>query len=91
MAFNLIEFFAGKKPSSRFQDCNFRNLRGAATVDELIQPGNPGRVKFQGTWWSAQCDLGFVLLPGQLVQVVGVDNITLIVEPVAAEALCQFA
>ena len=63
---------------------NFLGSAGAeATVDEIIEgPGKKkGRVYFQGTWWPAACTLEAVLNPGEVVKVVGMDRITLLVEP----------
>ncbi len=60
----------------------FNELTGQATVDQLIQAGKMGRVRFQGSWWYAQCQQDTTLVPGQVVRVVGRDNITLLVEPV---------
>jgi membrane-bound ClpP family serine protease len=58
-----------------------------ATVDQPIQPGAPGRVKFQGSWWPALCEVNRSeanrrLVQGEVVRVVGIRNITLLVEPV---------
>ena len=53
-----------------------------ATVDQPIQPGAPGRVKFQGSWWPALCEANRRLVQGEVVRVVGIRNITLLVEPV---------
>lgn len=53
-----------------------------AIVDELIAgPNQKGRVRFQGTWWPARCNQEMVLVPGQRVRVVGINRITLLVEP----------
>jgi len=52
-----------------------------AVVAKAIIPGCPGRVRFQATWWPAQCDQGIELKPGDEVRVVGICNITLLVEP----------
>lgn len=62
---------------------SFLGSQGAeATVDEIIEgPGKKGRVYFQGTWWPAICNLNVVLNPGEVVKVVGIDRITLMVEP----------
>ena len=51
-----------------------------AIVEEEIRPGESGRVRFQSSWWPAKCDLDITLKPGDVVRVVGIDNITLIVE-----------
>jgi membrane protein implicated in regulation of membrane protease activity len=53
-----------------------------ATVDQPIRPGAPGRVKFQGSWWPALCEENMGLVQGEVVRVVGIRNITLLVEPV---------
>ncbi len=48
-------------------------------VVELIEPGEVGgRVKYQGTLWSARSEQR--LMPGETVVIVGCDNLTLIVE-----------
>ncbi len=52
-----------------------------AIVDEEIRPGDCGRVHFQNSWWPAKCDLDMTLQRGELVNVLGIDNITLIVGP----------
>lgn len=52
-----------------------------AIVDEEIRPGDCGRVHFQNSWWPAKCDLQITFQRGELVNVLGIDNITLIVGP----------
>jgi membrane protein implicated in regulation of membrane protease activity len=52
-----------------------------AIVDEEIRPDCIGRVHFQGTYWPARCDLEIVLPSGEIVCVVGQENITLLVQP----------
>lgn len=52
-----------------------------AVVDEAIHPDCPGRVRFQATWWPAHCERNVMLKPGDEVRVVGIRNITLLVEP----------
>ncbi len=56
--------------------------QGIAIVEEAICPGVVGRVKFRGSWWPARCDQNAVLFPGGVVQVVGIQNITLLVKSV---------
>jgi membrane protein implicated in regulation of membrane protease activity len=53
-----------------------------ATVDETIRPRRVGWVKFQGSWWSARCMQDVTLIPGEVVRVIGIHNITLLVEPI---------
>ncbi|MEG4405375.1 NfeD family protein [Microcoleus sp. MON2_D5] len=50
-----------------------------AIVDEPISPQECGRVRFQNSWWPAKCDLDMTFQPGEVVRVVGIENITLIV------------
>jgi membrane protein implicated in regulation of membrane protease activity len=54
---------------------------GNAVVDTTIQPGKIGRVQFEGSGWFARCERDVVLVPGRVVNVVGVRNVTLLVEP----------
>ncbi len=51
-----------------------------AIVEEEIRPQESGRVRFQSSWWPAKCEREITLKPGEVVRVVGLDNITLIVE-----------
>lgn len=51
-----------------------------AIVEEEIRPNQPGRVRFQSSWWPAKCDGQITFKPGEVVHVVGLENITLIVE-----------
>jgi len=57
-------------------------LTGEAVVDEISPPGNRLRVKFRGSYWSARANPSLLLVPGDLVRVVGRQNITLLVEKV---------
>lgn len=53
-------------------------------VEKIIGPGplRRGQIRFQGGWWTAQCQRPDVVLePGQMCRVVGRDRITLLVEP----------
>lgn len=58
-----------------------RRFDGIATVDCAIYPQNRGRVYFRGSWWFAKCDRELVFVPGDRVQVIGVEEITLLVQP----------
>ncbi|MEG4589342.1 NfeD family protein [Microcoleus sp. MOSTC5] len=58
-----------------------QNFEQEAIVDEEIQPHCVGRVHFQASWWPARCEQEVTLVRGQIVFVVGTDNITLLVEP----------
>lgn len=55
-----------------------------AKVEVAICPQRRGRVKFQGSWWPAQCEQNVVLHRGTIVRVLGIENITLLVEPLSS-------
>ncbi len=57
-------------------------VKKLAIVSSTIVPFQGGRVQFQGSWWPARCDQEITLLPGDVVQVIGRQNITLLVQPV---------
>lgn len=54
---------------------------GEAVVDDTIAPNRIGRVRFRATYWNARCDRSLTFLPGEVVEVVGIDNLTLLVRP----------
>lgn len=58
-----------------------KGFQGIAVVSEEIIPWQGGRVRFQSSWWPAMCDQNICIMPGTLVTVVGLKNITLVVEP----------
>ena len=68
-------------PASKTPNPNLSYLEREAIVDQTIQPGRSGRVRFQASWWPARCEQEITLLPGEIVYVVGIHNITLLVEP----------
>ena len=58
--------------------------RGRAVVSDTIAPHTRGRVHFQGSWWPAQCEQNVTLAVGEVVQVIGRQNITLLVRSAQA-------
>ncbi len=83
--FNLAKFFQSTSSallsSSNTPTRKFNELKGQAIVEQTIQPGINGRVHFRNSWWPAQCQQNMTLVPGEIVDVIGHDNITLLVEP----------
>ncbi len=83
---NLLRIF---QPATNSQSSTATNLEKShsvdidlefpATVDQIIQPGKPGRIRFRASYWPAECVQDATLLPGEVVHVVGRDNITLLV------------
>jgi membrane protein implicated in regulation of membrane protease activity len=61
----------------------FKDTDDLATVSDTIRPYQPGQIYYQGTWWTAKCYQNTVLVPDTVVRVIGLQNITCIVEPVA--------
>jgi membrane-bound ClpP family serine protease len=53
-----------------------------AIVETTVYPHRSGRVRFQGSWWDARCIQDIAIPPGLTVRVIGIHNITLIVEPI---------
>lgn len=80
----FVGLFEDTTPDQASQ--NFDPIRsyfqGEATVAEAIYPNRQGRVIFYGATWPARCLAATCLTEGHLVQVVGVSNITLLVEPI---------
>lgn len=60
---------------------NHRQFTGSAIVDEQILPGEKGYVRFRAGWWLAQCDREVILHPGDIVDAIGIQELTLIVRP----------
>ena len=54
----------------------------AVVTETIVGPHQKGRVRFRGSWWSARCLEEAVIMAGEAVVVVGISQITLIVEPI---------
>lgn len=59
---------------------SLEQIEKQAIVDEIIEPGKLVRVRFHGSWWPAVCHPKISLKPGDIVYVIGRENITLLVE-----------
>jgi len=55
----------------------------AAIVVQPIAPRLAGLVTFQGRWWKARCIYEMVIEPNTLVEVLGSEDIYLIVQPLS--------
>ncbi len=57
-------------------------------VEVAIAPHRRGRIKFQNSYWPAkfyQIECSATVLPGQTVNVVGIEGITLLVVPLGCK------
>lgn len=75
----FTKVFAGKEFNAK-DNQNFNiDVGKIVPVVELIEPGViGGKVKYQGSLWPAQSDQ--TISPGDSVEIIGRDNITLIVK-----------
>ena len=78
--FSIYPFQKNKTPKSSRQKLN--RWQGIAIVETAIKPNQTGRVKFRGSHWNARCSKSVTLIAGSRVEVIGIKNISLIVEPV---------
>lgn len=81
-AFNTFFDEPTEKATTNFFENSDPTYRGRAIVSETIAPRARGRVHFQGSWWPAQCEQDITLIVGEVVQVIGRQNITLLVRAV---------
>ncbi|MEM1369889.1 MAG: NfeD family protein [Cyanobacteria bacterium P01_H01_bin.15] len=65
------------------QQTELSPFQGRAVVECAIKPLYPGRVYFQGTYWPARLAThnSISLHPGDLVEVLGREGLTLLVRP----------
>ena len=81
--FNLANLFHIETIATSFsyQKVVNHDFNEEAIVDEPIYARRTGRVYFQSSWWPARCDQEITLETGDIVYVVGIDNIALLVTP----------
>ena len=78
--YQVKQFLEDASPDS---ETSLLGFTGKAKVSQtIVGPEREGRVYFRGTWWPARCDEFVTLKPGEPVQVIDMNNITLLVEPV---------
>jgi membrane protein implicated in regulation of membrane protease activity len=60
---------------------NFDDFDKEAVVEEIIEPGKCGQVRYRGSWWNARCIEAVTLYPGETVYVIRRHALTLVVRP----------
>lgn len=68
------------------EEITFFPQPGAGKVEQTITPTQPGRVKFQATYWPARLydpEEDVTLVPDEPVTVIGRQGITLLITPVS--------
>lgn len=76
----LKTMFVGKTTESSSDRTREEFVGKNAIVTKKIEPGIPGRVEIRGTQWNAESDS--TIEESQPVEIVDMDNITLIVKPI---------
>ena len=69
-----------------FADNDLSPFQGRGTVNRLVTTQHPGRVYFQATYWPARLSPTATLhdlQPGDPVEIVGRDGLTLLVKPLS--------
>jgi len=74
----LVPVKTQTKASEPFEKTYLEDL---AIVSKTIKPDHAGRIYFQASWWPAVCAHNVVLISGTKARVIGMKNITYIVEP----------
>jgi membrane protein implicated in regulation of membrane protease activity len=70
--------------STPFSNNDFSTFQSRGTVNRLVTTQHPGRVHFQATYWPARLSQTATLSelqPGDPVEVVGREGLTLLVKP----------
>ncbi|MEM9539250.1 MAG: NfeD family protein [Cyanobacteria bacterium P01_E01_bin.42] len=68
------------RKTDRSPENKFDLWKGNAIVTEAIHPDRRGRVQFRGSWWFARGVAALNVAPGAWVNVIGRDEMTLLVE-----------
>ncbi|MCL1469218.1 NfeD family protein [Argonema antarcticum] len=75
----IKSFFTPQDENTTNLDFPYDNKEGI--VEKHICPNRKSRVYFNGTWWPARCAENVILEPGEIVNVVKIENITVWVKP----------
>ena len=82
--FDLFRFFAGiewaEENTNYAHKSHLKSTEYIATVEEEISPLKRGRVRFQGSFWFAQCQKKATFQIGEKVRIIGRNGITLLVD-----------
>jgi membrane protein implicated in regulation of membrane protease activity len=72
--------FLGFTRSQQDSSQNLQDFVGEkVVVQQAINPNQPGMVELHGTNWKARADVAISV--GTIVEIVGNDNLTLVVKP----------
>ena len=66
-----------KNSNQRFKN----RFQGEGKIYETVFPEQKGRIYFKGSYWFARCNLDLILNPGDIVEVIDRQALTLIVIP----------
>jgi membrane protein implicated in regulation of membrane protease activity len=77
----MFTFFSSNSPSPRHK---LYRWQGTANVETQISPKKQGRVRFRGSFWNAKSFQPISFVPGDVVEVKGIEDMTLIVESITS-------
>lgn len=78
---NSVQGSGRSVSTTGFGYLDFDYLDKTAIVTVTIRPYQPGQIYFRGSWWRAACVHNTEVAQDAIVRVVGMKNITYIVEP----------
>ena len=78
--FSLKSLFLPPRENASIDSFPYDNKEGV--VAEIIYPDRKGCVSSNGIYWTARCARNIILLPGEIVYIVRLENIIVWVEPI---------
>ena len=78
--FSLKSLFLTPRENASIANFPYDNKEGV--VEEIIYPDRKGCVSSNGIYWTARCAENTILLPGEIVYIVRLENIIVWVEPI---------